>query len=248
MRAVLPGLEADRAPVFPGGVAILSAAFHFLGIDALATSTGALREGLVYELLDRVTEGDPRDRTVETFATRYKVDRRQARRVEETVLALFEQANESWSYDAEEAWRLLRWAARLHEIGLSIAYAGHHKHGAYILEHADMPGFSIDEQTLLATLVGGHRRKFSRDALLELPSGRRKMALRLTALLRIAVRLHHSRSDEPLPELQLEARKSRLRLTFPKGWLRDRPLTCADLEEEIVALARAEVGLEVDEA
>jgi len=244
----LPGLEPDRAPVFPGGVAILSAAFRFLGIDDMVTSPGALREGLVHELLGRVTEGDPRDRTIETFATRYKVDRRQARRVEETVLGLFEQANESWTYDADEAWQLLRWAARVHEIGLSIAYSGHHKHGAYILEHADMPGFSIDEQTLLATLVAGHRRKFTRDALAELPSGRRKLALRLTALLRIAVRLHHSRSDEPLPELRLEARKSRFKLIFPKGWLRDRALTRADLDEEILALARAEVELEVDEA
>jgi exopolyphosphatase/guanosine-5'-triphosphate,3'-diphosphate pyrophosphatase len=244
----LPGLEAERAPVFPGGVAILSAAFHFLGIESMGTSPGALREGLVYELLGRVTEGDPRDRTIETFAARYKVDRRQARRVEETVLGLFEQANESWQYDAEEAWRLLRWAARAHEIGLSIAYSGYHKHGAYILEHADMPGFSIDEQSLLAALVAAHRRKFTRDMFLHLPSGRRKLALRLAALLRLSVRLHHSRSEEALPELQLEARKSRLRLTFPKGWLRDRPLTRADLEEEIVAMARAEVGLEVDEA
>ncbi|MGI9590378.1 MAG: exopolyphosphatase, partial [Myxococcota bacterium] len=244
----LPGLEAERAPVFPGGVAILSAAFHFLGIESLVTSPGALREGLVYELLGRVTEGDPRDRTIETFATRYKVDRRQARRVEVTALALFEQANESWSYDAEQAWRLLRWAARVHEIGLSIAYAGYHKHGAYIIEHADMPGFSIDEQTLLASLVEGHRRKFGRDDFLHLPSGRRKLALRLTTLLRLAVRLHHSRSDEPLPELKLEARKSRLKLTFPKGWLRDRPLTRADLDEETATLARAEVGLEIDEA
>jgi exopolyphosphatase/guanosine-5'-triphosphate,3'-diphosphate pyrophosphatase len=244
----LPGLEADRAPVFPGGVAILSAVFHFLGIESLVTSPGALREGLVYELLGRVTEGDPRDRTIETFATRYKVDRRHARRVEETVLAFFEQANESWGYEAEEAWRLLRWAARVHEIGLSIAYSGYHKHGAYILEHADMPGFSIDEQTLLATLVGGHRRKLSRDAVLDLPSGRRKLALRLIALLRLAIRLHHSRSDEALPELRLEARKSRFKLTFPKRWLRDRPLTRADLEEEIEALSRAEFVLEVEEA
>ena len=83
---------------------------------------------------------------------------------------------------------------------------------------------------------------------LHLPSGRRKLALRLTALLRLAVRLHHTRSDEALPELQIEARKSRMKLTFPKGWLRDRPLTRADLEKEVVALARAEVGLEVDEA
>ena len=229
----LPGLEEDRAQVFPGGVAILVAAFEQLGLERLEPSTGALREGIVYELLGRPTHEDPRDRSVATVAARYKVDAAQAQRVEQTALALFEQAREAWKLDAETGLLVLEWAARVHEIGLSIAYSGYHKHSAYILEHGDMPGFSRELQALLAAVVHAHRRKLSRD-LFEGVAGRerRELALRLALLLRLAVRLHHSRSREPLPELKVEAGPNSLALLFPRGWLEARPLTRADLEEE----------------
>jgi exopolyphosphatase / guanosine-5'-triphosphate,3'-diphosphate pyrophosphatase len=229
----LPGLEEDRAPVFPGGVAILVAAFEQLGLEVLEPSSGALREGIVYELLDRPTHEDPRDRSVATVAARYKVDAAQAQRVEETALAFFERAHAAWKLDAELGRLVLEWAARVHEIGLSIAYSGYHKHSAYILEHGDMPGFSREVQALLAAVVGSHRRKLSR-ALFEGVAGdeRRELALRLALLLRLAVRLHHSRSREPLPDVKLSAGPNSLTLVFPPGWLEARPLTRADLEEE----------------
>jgi exopolyphosphatase/guanosine-5'-triphosphate,3'-diphosphate pyrophosphatase len=229
----LPGLEEDRAQVFPGGVAILVAAFEQLGLEKLEPSAGALREGIVYELLGRPIHEDPRDRSVATVAARYKVDAAQAQRVEQTALALFAQAREAWKLDAETGLLVLEWAARVHEIGLSIAYSGYHKHSAYILEHGDMPGFSRELQALLAAVVGAHRRKLSR-AHFEGVAGRerRELALRLALLLRLAVRLHHSRSREPLPELKVEAAPHSLTLHFPRGWLEARPLTRADLEEE----------------
>ncbi len=240
----LAGLEAERAAVFPGGVAILGAAFEQLGIAALETSTGALREGLVHELLGRVAYGDPRDRTIETVASRYKVDLAQASRVERTASSLFEQANDYWEHDPAQGRRFLRWASLVHEIGLSIAYSGYQKHGAYILEHAEMPGFSIDDQAMLAAVVGAHRRRISRRDFDELHGDRRKLARHLTVLFRIAVRLHHSRSEEPLPEIRLKARKARFRLGFPEGWLDARPLTRADLEEEAGYLGRLGIDLE----
>jgi exopolyphosphatase/guanosine-5'-triphosphate,3'-diphosphate pyrophosphatase len=245
-RVQLPGLEPDRAAVFAGGVAILQEAMQLLQIDALTPSPAALREGLVYELLGRPTEGDPRERSIETLAKRYKVDRAQVERVERTAVALFERANPSWEHDPDTGRRLLAWAARVHEIGLSIAYSGHQKHGAYILEHADLPGFSKEEQATLAAIVGAHRRKLDRDLFESLPSDRRRLARHLTVLLRLAVRLHHSRSDEPLPELGLHAKKSKLRLELPGGWLRQRPLTRADLEEEAGYLERADFELEIE--
>jgi exopolyphosphatase/guanosine-5'-triphosphate,3'-diphosphate pyrophosphatase len=229
----LPGLEEDRAAVFPGGVAILLAAFEQLEIEALEPSNGALREGIVYELLDRPTHEDPRDRSIATIAARYKVDAAQARRVETTALALFEGTRSAWKLDVELGRPVLAWAARVHEIGLSIAYSGYQRHSAYILEHGDMPGFSREVQTLLAAVVGAHRRKLSK-ALFERVPGRerRSLALRLALLLRLAVRLHHSRSRELLPEIGMRAGPASLALTFPRGWLEARPLTRADLEEE----------------
>ncbi len=240
----LEGLEPERADVLPGGVAILGAAFEQLGISALEVTSGALREGLVHELRGRVVYGDPRDRTIETFASRYKVDLAQAARVERTAASFFDQANDSWDYAPEHGRQFLRWVSLVHEIGLSIAYSGYQKHGAYILEHAEMPGFSIDEQAMLAAAVGAHRRRISRRHFDALHGERRRLARDLTMLFRLAVRLHHSRSDEPLPEIRLKARKSRLRLAFPEGWLDARPLTRADLEEEAGYLERLGMNLE----
>jgi exopolyphosphatase/guanosine-5'-triphosphate,3'-diphosphate pyrophosphatase len=245
-RLDLPGLEPDRAAVFAGGVAILQETMQLLQIDALSPSPAALREGLVYELLGRPTEGDPRERSVETLARRYKVDRAQAARVERTALDLFERANESWGHDPEVGRRLLAWAARVHEIGLSIAYSGHQKHGAYILEHADLPGFSKEEQATLAAIVGAHRRRLPKEGFEAVLSGRRRLARQLTVLLRLAVRLHHSRSSEGLPEIGLRAKKSKLRLELPAGWLAQHPLTRADLEEEAEFLERADFELEIE--
>ena len=234
----LPGLEEERAAVFPGGVAILVAAFEQLGIEVLEPTNGALREGIVYELLDRPTHEDPRDRSIENVAARYKVDLAQAQRVKDSALAFFAGARAAWKLDAELGQRVLEWAARVHEIGLSIAYAGYHKHSAYILENADMPGFSREVQALLAAVVAAHRRKLSR-ALFERVAGRerRDLALRLALLLRLAVRLHHSRSRERLPDVKLRVGKTTLTLGFPRGWLEARPLTRADLEEEAEQLS-----------
>ena len=231
-RLSLKGLEPDRAAVFPGGVAILKAAFESLGIDTMHPSSGALREGLVYELLGRRSHEDVRDRTIRIFVERYRVDTAQAERVQRTAMALFAQAAAGFELDPSLGVTYLEPAARLHEIGLSIAYTGHHKHAAYILTHADMPGFSKEQQTMLAEIVHAHRRKVSREFFAGLAKHHRKSAFLLAVLLRLAVRLHHSRSPELFPDLQLHTSKATLELSFPEGWLDEHPLTRADLEEE----------------
>ncbi len=244
----LDGLDPDRAAVFPGGVAILAETLELLGIERMQPASGALREGLVYGLLGRVTEGDPRDATVERLQKRYKVDRTHAKRVTATAQLLFGDANRKWKHDDESARRVLEYACALHEIGLSLAYAGHQKHGAYLLRHMDMAGFTLDEQHMLSTIVGAHRRKPSRMAFDELPQPVRALTLHLTLLLRLAVRLHHSRSPVALPPLALRANKAGVTLELPAGWLASRPLTRADLEEEAQQIARLGISLEVSES
>jgi exopolyphosphatase/guanosine-5'-triphosphate,3'-diphosphate pyrophosphatase len=242
-RVALKGLEADRVPVFAGGLSIMKAVFESLGVERMHISNGALREGIVYELLGRVTHEDVKQRTIRTFAERYKVDAAHATRVAETALTLFEQVRRPLELDPEfDAW-ILRSAATLHEIGLSIAYAGYHKHSAYILEHADMPGFSRDEQQLLAAVVRAHRRRLSRDHFNGLQKEHKRSGFHLGVLLRLAVRLHHSRSAEPLPRVDVSADRNALRLAFPSGWLDERPLTRADLEEEASMLQTVGVML-----
>ena len=244
-KIALRGLEPDRAPVFAGGVAIMKAVIESLHIDKLQTSTGALREGLVYELLGRTDHEDVQERTTRTFAERYKVDAAQAARVTQTALSLFAQVQSSVEVDAEFGRTYLSWAGLLHEVGLSIAHSGYHKHSAYLLEHAEMPGFSRDEQLVLSTIVRCHRRRLSREPFARLLKEHRKSTFQLALILRLAARLHRSRSAEQLPELALRATKNELTLGFPNGFLDEHPLTRADLEEETELLKAVSVTLVV---
>lgn len=228
----LPELSAERRPVFAGGLAVLRAAFDALGIDRMQVASGALREGLLADLLGRLDAIDERERTVSVLAQRHGVDTGQAERVSRTALDLLAQVAGPWGLQAPPHAKLLLWAARLHEIGLVISHSQYQKHGAYVLEHGDMAGFSRDEQSVLAALVRAQRRKFPSDAFVRLPSPWDRKAQRLAVLLRSAVLLHRSRSDEAVPALRCIAVGRTYRLDFPSGWLEQRPLTLADLEEE----------------
>ncbi|MFH0945729.1 MAG: Ppx/GppA phosphatase family protein [Planctomycetota bacterium] len=244
-RLSLPGLAEDRAPVLPGGLAILRAAFQSFKIDRMETSTGALREGLLYDLLGRIQHEDVRDRTIHAFCKRFEVDEAQASRVERTAIALFEQVQEAWGIEPESGRRLLRWAAQLHEIGMIVAYRAYHRHGAYLALNADMPGFSREDQEDLAFLVGGHRRQIRTARLESLSRSRRREITSLCALFRIAVRLHRGRSERPLPDVRLEVEGKRLCLTFPHGWLDEHALTFASLRDEAHRLRDLDLELVV---
>jgi exopolyphosphatase/guanosine-5'-triphosphate,3'-diphosphate pyrophosphatase len=228
----LPGLGRERARVLPGGVAILSAVFDSLEIDRMLVSSGAMREGVLWDLLGRIRREDARDRTIQRFIEQYHVDVHQAERVERTALGFLAQVAEAWELDPDRSRHFLSWGASLHEIGLGIAHAGYHKHGAYLLAHSDMPGFSVQEQRMLSLLVRGVRRKFQKKEFEVLPRARARMALRLAILLRLAVLLNRSRSDRELPKRTLAAAKKSLRLEIPDAWLDEHPLTRADLELE----------------
>lgn len=231
-RLRLPGLDEDRMPVFAGGLAILTEVIHSLDIRSMRAADGALREGLLYDLLGRHTDEDARARTVRAMAARYHVDVLQAERVEATALRLLRDLEQVWAISEPLAEQVLSWAARLHEIGLDISHAHYHKHGAYLLENSDMPGFPREEQMLLAVLVGAHRRKLSLQALEELVPPWHLKAELLIVLLRLAVLLNRGRSKVPLPDIKLAARMRTLELKFPTRWLDDHPLTRADLEQE----------------
>ena len=239
----LPGLSADRAAVMPGGVAILAEVLDALRIRRLEVADGALREGILHDMVGRLANADVRPRTVRAMQQRFRVDVRQARRVAATANMLRRQVAAAWAIDDDSHRNLLHWAASMHELGLDIAHAQHHRHAAYILEHADMPGFARDEQLQLATLVRYHRRTLGADATAALPRESRPAALRLTALLRLAVLLHRSRTQQALPALQLRCRGAVMSLSAPARWLRASPLTAADLAQEQRYL-RA-VGLEL---
>jgi len=235
----LKGLGEDRAPVFAGGIAILLATFRALGLERMQVADGALREGLLLDQVGRIRHEDVRETSVTGLAQRYHVDADQAANVAGTAVYALDRTAPGWELDRAWAEPYLRWAARLHEIGLDIAHSGYHKHGAYVADHADLLGFTQEEQDLLAALIRAHRRKFPGAPFKELPKRWQGPARRLALLLRLAVVLHRNRSPEPLPELTLRPRAKGLEVGFPPGWLADHPLTRADLAEEAELLANA---------
>lgn len=228
----MAGVTAERAPVFPGGVAILSAIFEALEIEQMSCASGALREGLIYDLVGRLQQDDIRERTVAELAERYRIDGAQADRVKRTAVALWETVRAQWQLDTEEHQRLLGWAACLHEIGLSVSHSQYHKHSAYLLNNLDMPGFSRGEQQRMAFLARAQRRKFPQTELQALPDDDVQPVRRLCVLLRLAVLLHRARSGAEMPRIEAEIDGDTLKLRFPENWLQAHPLTAADLELE----------------
>jgi exopolyphosphatase/guanosine-5'-triphosphate,3'-diphosphate pyrophosphatase len=239
------GLQAERAPVFAGGVAIMLAAFEVLGIKRLEPVAGALREGILYDTLGRFAAEDVREVTIRGLADKYRIDPGQAKRVEKTALALYAQVSEAWRLKKQKYSDMLRWSANLHELGLTIGHAQYQKHGAYLIQHADLPGFSLEEQLILASLVRVHRRKFLLSELAELPM-KQNRAIRLAALLRISVVLHRARSEADIAQPIASIKDDGLTLTFPDNWLESRPLSRADLEQERNYLKSADIKLRLE--
>lgn len=242
--AAIPGMKTARASIIAGGAAILHACFESLGIDTMSVSSGALKEGVLYDLLGRINHEDVRVRTIRVFQERYHVDRAQAVRVERTALDLLGRVEADWKMNMDLARPYLSWAARLHEVGLAVSYDRHHRHGAYLIENADMPGFSTDDQQMLAVLVASHRRRVRPEVLaLVRDKARQPLALQLVVLLRVAVLLNRGRTPGPLPRLSVEADAEHLTLVMPQEWLNAHPLAAVDLENENAALKA--VGLDL---
>lgn len=242
----LKGLVEQRIPVVCGGIAILRALFSVLGIDELKVSSGALREGLLYDLVGRLQHHDVREHSVGTLAARCKTDEAQAQRVREIAMLLYEKVAASWKLGDESLAYMLEWAALLHECGMMVAYNQYHKHGDYIIRNASLHGFSQQEQQLLAVLVRAHRRKFPVSDIKSLPARWSKQALRLAILLRIAVTLNRGRTDIGLPRIDAKAGKNSIVLGMPADWLEFHPLTRADLASEADFLAVIGYTLKVD--
>ncbi|PVZ67699.1 exopolyphosphatase [Pelagibaculum spongiae] len=241
----LPGLRDERRFNFAPGVAVLIGLFKELEIVEMTISDGAVREGTLYDTIGRSGHENVRDRTIGALTMRYSLDTAQMRRVCETSRTCFVQVADEWALD-NQARLWLEWAAKLHEIGLDISHSQFQKHGEYILRHSDLAGFSGLDQSVLATLVRLHRRKFSSQVIHDLPVSLQDSCKRLACLLRLAIILHHSRHDAPLPPFRLIANDFRLKIVLPKEWLKLHPLTQRDLDEEKDFLKTAGMLLDVE--
>jgi exopolyphosphatase / guanosine-5'-triphosphate,3'-diphosphate pyrophosphatase len=227
-RIELPGLKPDRIAVLPGGFTVLAGVFRMLGVTEMRPAKGALRHGVLYDLLGRRELIDTRDATVEAMVDRFGIDRIQAERVADLAARLYRQLTGKTKNSDPE--RMLMRAAMLHEIGFIISHGDYHKHGAYILEHGDLSGFSTDDQTLLAKLVLAQRGNLKKIAgALDDDSLRHPILA-----LRLAVLLAHGRAPVRRPAFTLElARGNGYVVHSPTPWLKTHPLTYHLIEEEI---------------
>jgi exopolyphosphatase / guanosine-5'-triphosphate,3'-diphosphate pyrophosphatase len=237
----IAGLRPNRAPVLPGGLAIMIAAFDALGLEAIKVSEGALRHGVLYDLLGRVQHRDMREATVAQFMRRYHVDAAQAERVKALALKIYDALTPGADREDDPDRLMLEWAARLAETGLSIAHAAYHKHSAYVLSNADMPGFSRMEQARLARMVLAHRGKLRKvqDAGFEPTDWRLVFALRLASL------ILRSRTDAKLPFLRVAADPGGFAIDLPQSWLDENPLSADALDAEASHWKSVDMKLEV---
>lgn len=239
----LNGLNSRRTPVFVGGVAILIGCFEALEIENLQICHGALREGLLYDLVGRKQKKDIRYETVKSMVEQYSLDIDHASRVKNTANQIFEQAKEHWQLTNQDL-HILNWACDLHNIGLRVAHSQYHKHGAYLIANSDMAGFSKQEQSRIAHLIRFHRRKLAQEEFTKSSYVNHETQKYLCILLRLAVLLHRSRASNAISNIKLANKKDSLKLNFPDNWLKEHPLTEADLETEANYLNQVEFQLE----
>ena len=237
-RIKLVGLKDDRRAVIAGGISILCALFDLLKIEKLHPTAGALRHGVLYDLLDRDSgQIDVRNNSVKRLATNFGIDSAQANRVSGVATTLFSQTQSPLPTDALDsavAIKTLHWAAQLHEIGCQISHSDYHKHGAYIIDNADIAGFSMPESHMLSMLVFGHRGKLKK---LELELDDNKFSPLLLCL-RLAVILCHARNDSDNENLKLTVLKNEkyhFFLMCPANWANNFPQSAHLLREEAVA-------------
>ena len=229
-----PNLSDDRRVVIAGGLAILIAVFKALDIEGLTYSPAALREGVLYQMEDELHHADIRGRTASSLATRYDVDTAQATMVLNTTLQFFDQVAKEWKLKGKDFRSMLGWAALLHEVGMQINTRGIQKHSAYILANVDMPGFTQEQQLLLATLVRFHRKKIRTNELPNFNLFEDNAVKRLIALLRLGALLNIKRQEGFVPDVKIHVDKHVLTLTFPDEWLDEKPIISADLIRESV--------------
>jgi exopolyphosphatase/guanosine-5'-triphosphate,3'-diphosphate pyrophosphatase len=228
----LDGLSEERKSVFAAGLSILIGIFKSLDITEMELSSAALREGVLYEMEDHLQHVDVRERSAESLAIRYDVDVAHAKRVLSTTMGLYQQVKKSWKIDNLELKNLLGWSALLHEVGLQINTRGIQRHSSYILQNIDLPGFSQEQQSLLAVLARFHRKKIKLIEMTEFTTFQQSEIYKLITLLRLGVLLNIKRQDDILPEILLRAENANVYLQFPENWLSQKPVFSADIERE----------------
>lgn len=239
----IPGLNDDRKASICGGLAILLAIFELFKIDSLNYCDYALREGLLHEMQDSLKQRDIRVTTIESFCKRFDIDANHSQLIQNSIRYLYQSLKKAWGLKNDEHLASLLWAAQLHEIGLSINSSGIHKHSAYMVENSPLPGFTQEQQRLLACLIRFHRKKIRPEELPKLKLVPEQKLIYLLVIMRLAILLNQKRQPDYLPNYEIEATDDTLSLSFPGSWFEEQALLNADLEVEKQYLEKIGIAL-----
>ncbi len=242
----IDGLNENRRNVIVPGAAITLAIFSSLNITSMRVAKGALREGVVYDLLGRLSHEDVRERTIIGIIKRYGVNEAEAFLVAEIAQRFFDDVQEAWNLTADDK-DILKWASLTHEIGMLISHKHYNRHSSYLLRNSDLPGFSQGEQEKLSLLSNAHRGKLKKTSLEDFSKKERLRLSRMIALTRISVLLKYTEDSPDKKKLELVADKSRLVINVQETWLNDHSLTRQALKCEKGALAELGIILETNE-
>lgn len=239
------GLKNDRASIFPSGLAILYACFEVLEIKKINFTQGALREGLLYDILGRIQHEDVRERSIFSLQTRYGVDVRQSEIVTKTVLYAYQQSCNQWGIKSAQNENLLVWASKIYEIGLAVAHSQYHRHSAYIIHYSDLPGFTRLTQQYLSVIVRTHRRKFADEPFIGMTEDEKLTLKKLCVIFRLAIVLTADRRA-PETDFTLKIDDMTLHLEMGEKWPQDHPLNVANLEVEKEFLVKQNFTLNIN--
>jgi len=228
----ITGLNLERKPVFASGLAILIALFESFSINQLQLSSGAIREGLLYEMLPNMRDLAIRERTLNSLITRFHVDKPHAYRVLQQVTMLCKQLQQQAALAHDNSIELLKASCLVHEVGLLLEYKYHRQHSAYILQQADLPGFDQSDRQLLVALVKSYKGDIDVGLLTQQSATSYSQACLLLVILRLAVILCRRRTDDILPSLSLSVLSNTVSLTLANDWLMHHPLIADELTQE----------------
>lgn len=243
----LEGLNERRRGVITAGVAITLAIFDVLQVDVMRTSSGALREGAIYDLIGRRSHEDVRERTVQAMLQRYSAEMANSDSVGAYAKQLGIETASAWNLSEDDI-DLLAWSGRLHEIGIAISQKHYNRHSAYLVENSDMPGFSQGDQLFISRLLRGHRGKLPNYLFDGVPTSKQQKLARMLVLLRLAVTLKHAEVPPISPEFYARASDARLEVNFSDAWREGHPLTVWEVTESIPVFKKLGITLEIPSA
>lgn len=228
----IEGLTESRRAIFPSGLSILIALFEKLNITEMQISGGALREGLIYGMLENTQQTDRRQVTLAETIEKYHIEAEQAERVRLVAESFYSQYCAQSNICNFDAKAVLDASATLHEIGLHIEYKQYHKHGAYILSYMPLLGYSQLQTQSIRDLVSSHRQDINPNLFDHYHAELKPLMDALSRILRLSCLLSVRRKNDVLPDISLKIEDENWTLQFPVGWLKAHPLIDAELANE----------------